>query len=136
MEQKTILLVDDADFISTLLKARLERENIRVEQAFNGEEALKFTSENKVDLIILDLIMPKMTGFEFLEKAALDPRLMQVPVIILSNLSQDSDVEKVQRFGVKQYFVKAKVSLDEVVKATQNTLGFMATDSLTANQAL
>ena len=66
-------------------------------------------------LIILDLIMPKVTGFEVLQMISITPQLEKVPVVIVSNLAQDSDIEKAQQLGAKEYFVKVRVSIDDLI---------------------
>ncbi|HVM76537.1 MAG TPA: response regulator [Candidatus Paceibacterota bacterium] len=115
-DAKKVMVIEDDRFLSTLLKARLEKEGFAIEQAFDGEEALdvlrRITPPN---LIILDLIMPKVTGFELLQTVSITPGLANIPVIILSNLAQDSDIEKAKQLGAKEYFVKVKVSIDDLV---------------------
>jgi CheY-like chemotaxis protein len=74
-------------------------------------------------LVILDLIMPKVTGFEVLQSISLTPELQKVPVVILSNLAQDSDIEKARQLGAKEYFVKVKVSIDDLVGRIKSLLG-------------
>ena len=63
----------------------------------------------------MDLIMPKVSGFELLESISLDPQISKIPVMILSNLGQDSDIDKVKRLGAVEYFVKVKTSIDDLV---------------------
>ena len=115
-EPKVILLIEDDHFLSSLLKARLEKEEFTVMQAFDGEEAVHMLKETIPSLIVLDLIMPKVTGFEVLQMISITPQLDKVPVIVLSNLAQDSDVEKVRQLGAVGYFVKVKMSIDDLVE--------------------
>jgi DNA-binding response OmpR family regulator len=115
-ENVTVLIVEDDRFLSPLLKTRFEREHLTVRQAFDGEEALRALEEITPGVIILDLIMPRVSGFELMETIARDPKLNQIPVIILSNLSQDSDIEKAKSLGAVAYFVKVHASIDELVK--------------------
>ena len=113
---KKIMVIEDDRFLSTLVKARLEKEGFLIVQAFDGEEALTMLREiEPPSLIILDLIMPKVTGFELLQTVSITPGLASIPVIILSNLAQDSDIEKAKQLGAKEYFVKVKVSIDDLV---------------------
>jgi two-component system, OmpR family, phosphate regulon response regulator PhoB len=113
---KKVMVIEDDRFLSTLLKARLEKEGFAIEQAFDGEEALDVLRRvTPPNLIILDLIMPKVTGFELLQTVSITPGLASIPVIILSNLAQDSDIEKAKQLGAKEYFVKVKVSIDDLV---------------------
>ena len=113
---RKIMVIEDDRFLSTLVKARLEREGFQIAQAFDGEEALDILRrESSPALIILDLIMPKVTGFELLQTISITPGLASIPVVILSNLAQDSDIEKAKQLGAKEYFVKVKVSIDDLV---------------------
>jgi CheY-like chemotaxis protein len=116
-EPKTIMIIEDDHFLSSLMKARLEKEGFAVTQAFDGEEAMHMLKEAALpSLIVLDLIMPKVTGFEVLQMISITPQLDKVPVIIVSNLAQDSDIEKARQLGVKDYFIKVKVSIDDLVE--------------------
>lgn len=110
-----VLIAEDDHFLSSLLKARLEKENFLVKQTFDGEETLSVVKEFEPNLIVLDLIMPRLSGFEFLEKISIDPQYNQIPVIVVTNLGQDNDVQKAKRLGVEEYFVKAKTSIDDLV---------------------
>ena len=110
-----ILIIEDDKFLSSLLKGRIEKDGFRVIQAFNGEDALALLQQEKPSLIILDLVMPKMSGFEVLQAMSIDPQLNQIPVVVASNLGQDSDIEKAKGLGAKDYFVKMRMSVDELV---------------------
>lgn len=112
---KTVMVIEDDRFLSSLIKARLVKENLSVIQAFDGEEAVQALREARPDIIILDLIMPKVTGFEVLQTISITPGLEKVPVVILSNLAQDSDIEKARQLGAKEYFVKVKISIDDLI---------------------
>ena len=120
---KKILVIEDDRFLSSLMKARLEKEGFSATQAFDGEEAYNFLKQNKPDLIIMDLIMPKVSGFELLENISVDPQISKIPVMILSNLGQESDIQKVKRLGATQYFVKVKTSIDDLVTKVKDILG-------------
>ena len=120
---KKILLVEDDNFLSELLAKKLSEEAATVTRAADGEEAVKFITENpKFDLILLDLMLPKMGGFQVLEKMNADEAKKGTPVIILSNLGQKNDVEKGVAMGAKKFLVKAILSLDEIVDATAEVL--------------
>ena len=125
-EQKTIFIAEDDHFLSSLLKARLERDGFAVMQAYDGEETLTLIRRKKPDLLILDLIMPKMSGFEVMQAMSIDPAISGVPVIVLSNLAQESDVEKVRKLGAQDYFVKVKISIDQVVNRIRAAMGLPA----------
>ncbi len=111
---KKVLVVEDEKFLSNLLKVRLEREGFVVLQAYDGEEGMKVLKEQQPALVVLDLVMPKMSGFEFLEQMSMDPQVGRTPVVVASNLGQDSDIEKAKRFGVVDYFVKAQIPIDQL----------------------
>ena len=121
-DQKSILIVEDDRFLSSLIKARLEKDGFQVAQAFDGEEGRQWLKKNKPDLIILDLIMPRVPGFELLEGISLDPNLNKIPVVVLTNLAQDSDVKKAQQFGATEYFVKIRVSIEDVINKVKELL--------------
>ena len=112
---KKILLVEDEPLLSNLLKQRLEKEGMEVVQARDGQEALDFLRASKPDLIILDIILPKVSGFEVLQFLQSDPQLEKAPVIIASNLGQEADVNKGKTLGAVQYFIKAKMSIEDLV---------------------
>lgn len=112
---KKIMIIEDDRFLSSLMKARLEKDGFLTVQAFDGEEAIQLLKSETPGLIVLDLIMPKVTGFEVLQTISISPQLRDVPVVILSNLAQDSDIEKARELGAKEYFVKVKVSIDDLV---------------------
>lgn len=114
--QKNILIVEDDPFFSMILKGRMEKQGFAVRQAFDGEQALAMAREQAPDLIILDLIIPKLSGFEFLETIFSDPQLNRVPVVVASNLGQESDIEKAKQLGVLDYYVKVRTSVDDLVK--------------------
>ena len=114
-----ILLVEDDQFLSSLLKTRLEKEKFEVTLAHDGSEALRVLKTFKPDLILLDIILPGKSGFDLLEEIKSDPQLhdkKSIPVIIISNLGQESDIERGKELGVIDYFVKARISIDELVR--------------------
>jgi len=119
---KKILIIEDDHFLSSLMKARLEKEGFTTLQAFDGEEAFNLLKQNRPDLIVMDLIMPKVSGFELLENISADPQISRVPVMVLSNLGQDSDIDKVKRLGATQYFVKVQTSIDDLVVKVKELL--------------
>jgi len=112
-----VLLIEDDPFLSSVLRMKLEKESFKVIRAADGDEALNFLTEQgvKPDLILLDLILPKKNGFEVLETIRQDPLLEKLPVIIISNLGQPSDIERGKALGVIDYFIKARLSVEELV---------------------
>ena len=116
-DKPTILLVEDDPFLSSILQLKLDKENFKTIRAADGEEALNLLTEQgvKPDAILLDLILPKKNGFEVLESIRQDPILEKLPVIIISNLGQPSDIERGKALGVIDYFVKTRLSVDDLV---------------------
>ncbi|MGC8735080.1 MAG: response regulator, partial [bacterium] len=94
--QPIILIVEDEPFLASILQLKLEKDNFKTFRASDGEEAITMLTEQgiKPDLILLDLILPKKNGFEVLETIKQDPQLEKIPVIIISNLGQPSDIER------------------------------------------
>lgn len=120
---KNLLLVEDEQFLANLLKSRLEKTGeIKIQIARDGQEALKFLKETKFDLVLLDLILPKLSGFEILETIHSDPRLQSIPVMIISNLGQESDISRGQSLGAVEYFIKARVSMEELMEQVKKFL--------------
>lgn len=115
-----VLIAEDDHFLSALLKARMDKEGFAVKQVFDGQEAIDILKDFMPDVIILDLIMPTVSGFEFLEMTSIDPQYNKVPVIILSNLGQDSDIQRAKQLGAAEYFIKARTSIDDVISVVKN----------------
>jgi len=119
---KKILLIEDDPFLSSLLGNRLKKEGFDLLTAKSGNEAVKTLKNNTIDLVLLDLILPEKSGFEVLEDIKSDPQVAKTPVIIISNLGQEADIEKAKEFGVADYVVKAKISIDDLVKKIKDFL--------------
>ncbi|KKU14550.1 MAG: Two Component Transcriptional Regulator, LuxR family protein [Candidatus Jorgensenbacteria bacterium GW2011_GWA2_45_9] len=111
-----ILLVEDEPLLGNLLRERLAREGFDVTHAKNGEEGFELLKKSVPDLVLLDIILPKMSGFEFMEKVRTDSELQSAPpIVIISNLGQDGDIERGQELGAVGYFIKAKISMEDLV---------------------
>jgi twitching motility two-component system response regulator PilH len=121
-QSKRILLVEDDRFLRKAAEATLRRHGFTVNTAVDGEDALQQVQRESPDLILLDLIMPKLQGFEVLRILKQDPSTQQIPVIVLSNLGQESDVRQALEGGAAAYFVKANLSLQELVSRVQENL--------------
>ena len=117
-----ILLVEDDRFLRKAAQTALTRRGYHVETACDGEEALRLVRADKPELILLDLIMPKVQGFEVLRVLKADAETASIPVIVLSNLSQDHDREVTRAAGAVAHLVKANMSLDEVVATVDRVL--------------
>ena len=109
-----ILLVEDEKAISRALEMKLKSEGYEVVPAYDGEEAVLKFSEGGVDLVLLDLIIPKKDGFGVL--ADIRGKDKKVPVIISSNLSQQNDLDKAKELGANDYFIKSDTSIAQVVE--------------------
>ncbi len=119
---KTILLVEDEPLLANLLKQRLEKEGYAVVLSGDGEAALAVLKTTHPDLILLDIILPKMSGFELMEQLKDNPVYGSSPIVIISNLGQDTDVQKGKMLGAIGYFVKAKLSIEDLVKKIKSFL--------------
>ncbi len=112
---KKILFVEDEEALQRTFGDILERENYEVLKALNGEDGLRLAKSEKPDLIILDLILPKMKGFEVLQALKKEEETKDIPVIILTNLEKPQDVEKALDLGATTYLVKTKYALEEII---------------------
>ncbi len=119
---KKVLLVEDDEFLSSIIKARLSKSGVEITHAKNGEDAIKSLQTSIPDLILLDLILPKMSGFEVMQQIRENPQVQNAPIIIISNLGQPEDIQKGKTLGAVEYFIKAKTSIDDLVN---NILGFL-----------
>ena len=112
--EQRILLAEDDRFLRKSAGAMLHREGFIVMAAEDGEEALRLARTESPDLILLDVIMPKMQGFDVLRALKSDPHTSPIPVIILSNLGQESDSVAAREMGALDYWVKSDLALDEL----------------------
>lgn len=120
---KKILLVEDDDALANVYQTRLEAEGFTLRRVPNGEEALAATLEYKPDLILLDVMMPKVSGFDVLDILRNTPETVNIKVIMLTALSQDSDKERAMSLGVNDYLVKSQVVIADVVDRVKLHLG-------------
>jgi len=109
------LVAEDDKYYGKIYKAKLNKEGLDVTVAINGKLALEEAAKRKPDLMLLDLVMPVMDGFETLKTLKADPNLKTVKVVVLSNLGQDEDIQKAKDLGAADYIVKSNVSISELV---------------------
>jgi DNA-binding response OmpR family regulator len=109
-----ILLAEDDRLLSKAASAALRRRGFEVLQAADGEETLDQARRERPDLILLDVIMPKLQGFEVLTQLKADPQVAAIPVVMLSNLGQQSDVDEALRAGAADYWIKADLRGDQL----------------------
>jgi DNA-binding response OmpR family regulator len=121
-KSKSILLVEDDEFLAELYATKLNLEGFEVSLAVDGEKGLKMAKEVKPDLILLDIILPKMDGFEVLKAIKQDKTIEKIPVILLTNLSQKDEVKKGLDLGATDYLIKAHFMPSEVVKKIKQTI--------------
>ncbi len=118
-----LLLVEDDDGLANVYQMRLEAEGFTVKRVPNGEDALAAALEFRPDLILLDVMMPKVSGFDVLDILRNTPETANVKVIMLTALSQDSDKEKAESLGADDYLVKSQVVIADVVERVKHHLG-------------
>ncbi len=112
---KKILLVDDDNFIIVVYGDGLKNAGYEVVTAHDGEEAIQKMRSEKPDLVLLDIIMPNMNGFEVLKAVQADEELKSTPIMVLTNLSQASDKEEAQKYGAIDFMTKSDVAFNEVL---------------------
>lgn len=121
--KKKILLVEDDTALAAVYKSRLELEGFEIREVNNGEQALSATVEFKPDLILLDAMMPKISGFDVLDILRNTPETTNIRVIMLTALSQPKDKERAESLGVDDYLVKSQVVIGDVVERVKFHLG-------------
>lgn len=121
--KKRILLVEDDTALAAVYKSRLELEGFEIKEVNNGEEALSAAIAFKPDLILLDAMMPKISGFDVLDILRNTPETTNIRVIMLTALSQPKDKERAEALGVDDYLVKSQVVIGDVVERVKYHLG-------------
>jgi CheY-like chemotaxis protein len=111
---KRVLLVEDDRFLRRACEASLRQLGLTVTTAADGEEGLRLARSERPDIILLDMLMPKLSGLEVLRALRSDEATRSMPVLILSNSSREQDIAEVTRLGVSGYFVKSNLSLQEL----------------------
>ncbi len=119
---KKILIIEDDKFLRELIVQKLAREGYNPIEAVDGEEGLKKIKKEKPDLVLLDLILPEMDGFEVLAQIKNDKLFAATPVIILSNLGQKEDIEKGINLGAVDYLIKAHFTPNEIIEKIESIL--------------
>lgn len=121
-KSKKILLVEDDDALASVYQTRLQAEGFDIRRVPNGEDALASTLEFKPDLILLDVMMPKVSGFDVLDILRNTPETATVKVVMLTALSQDTDKQRAESLGVNDYLVKSQVVIADVVERIKQHL--------------
>ena len=120
---KKILFIEDEAALQKTIGDFLEKEGYEVINALDGEIGINLAKTKKPDLVLLDLVLPKVDGFGVLRQLKKDPETKEIPVIILTNLETPSDVEKALQLGATTFLVKTQYALNEVAEKIKKTLG-------------
>jgi DNA-binding response OmpR family regulator len=120
---KKILLVEDDDALANVYVVRLKSEGFNVIRVANGEDALAAAKEHKPDLVLLDAMMPKVSGFDVLDILRNTPETANLKIVMLTALSQETDKQRAQGLGVDDYLVKSQVVISDVVERIKYHLG-------------
>lgn len=121
LKDKNILWVEDDPFLSDLVIERMKTVECNLTRTQNSDETFKALSDGNPDMIILDILLPGENGYEILEKLKADENFASIPVVILSNFGQQSDIEKGLKLGAEKYLIKATLTLNQVVEEIGKT---------------
>ena len=117
-----VLIVEDEEALRKVLQEKMEHSGFETYAAKDGDEAWEMAKSKNPDIILLDLILPKRSGFDVLGMLKNDPELKTIPVIVLSNLAEDENLKKALALGAEDYFVKAQHPINEIVEKVKNRL--------------
>jgi len=120
---KRILIIEDEEILMNLLQRKLIQEGYEVSIARDGDEGLKLMKEASPDLILLDILMPRMGGIEGMEAMQKDDGLKNIPVVIISNSGQPVEIDKAQKLGAKDWLIKTEFDPQEVVEKVKKQIG-------------
>ena len=120
---KTILFIEDESALQKAFGDVLKQKGYKMISALDGEIGLRLARTAKPDLIILDVILPRLYGFEVLKKLKQDPDTEKIPVIVLTNLERIEDVQKAIELGATTYLVKTNYNIDEIIEKIKKTIG-------------
>lgn len=112
---KNILIIEDDDFFRELLRKKLSSKDFNIFEAIDGERGIAAMKEKKPDLVLLDLLLPNVDGFEVLAKVKSDSDISSIPIIVLSNLGQQEDIEKALKLGASDYLIKSQFDINQIV---------------------
>ena len=121
---KKILIIEDDLFLQGLEATKLKKDGYEIVTAVNSVEAFKLIDAGeKIELILLDLLLPDVDGFMILEKIRENKAMLTVPVIVFSNLSEEKDIARAQKLGISEFMVKSNFTLDELTKKVKDLIG-------------
>lgn len=112
---KKILIVEDDEFLVDAYKVKLKKENFSIQIAMDGQEALETIKTSPPQLIILDVIMPKKDGFEVLKDLKGNDATKSIPVLVASNVGEETSIQKALDMGAESYFIKSDISIQDLV---------------------
>ncbi len=121
--KKKILLIEDEELIVSLLQRKLEMEGYEVFVARDGMEGIEIMKKTKPDLVLLDIIMPRMGGFKVMETMIKDNELRSIPVIIISNSGQPVELDRARKLGAKDWLIKTEFDPREVISKVKKQIG-------------
>lgn len=120
---KKILIIEDEDIMRNLLDKKLQAAGYQITVAKDGQEGVEKMKQDSFDLVLSDIIMPKMGGFEVMEKMNQDETLKNIPIIVVSNSGQPVELDQAKRFGAKDWLVKTEFDPQEVIVKIKKILG-------------
>lgn len=121
--RKRILMVEDDDALANVYMVRLQAENFDVRRVSNGEDALAAATEYRPNLILLDVMMPEVDGFDVLDILRNTPSIANIKIVMLTALSQQSDKDRAEKLGADDYLVKSQVVIADVIERIKHHLG-------------
>jgi CheY-like chemotaxis protein len=130
MANKKILVVEDDVVLRDVLKEKLLQKGYDVSSVEDGEQAMRFMSETKPDLILLDILMPRKSGMEVMEEMNQDPSLKEIPIIVISNSGQPVEVQRAKELGAKEFLIKAVFDPNEVLEKVAKVLNETSLDTV------
>ena len=120
---KKILIIEDEEIMLNLLEKKLKAVGYDIVKAKNGQEGLEIMRNQSFDLVLSDIIMPKLGGLEVMEKMSQDPVLKNIPIIVISNSGQPVEIDQAKRFGAKDWLVKTEFDPQEVIAKVKKIFG-------------
>ncbi|PJC69753.1 MAG: response regulator [Candidatus Tagabacteria bacterium CG_4_8_14_3_um_filter_41_8] len=121
-QKPIVLLIEDDKFLGGLLVQKLEKENFEAQIAVSAVDAFKLIEIEKPDVVLLDLVLPGMDGFQMIKEMKKNPQLSEIPVIALTNLSQKDDIDRAFASGAADYLIKSSSTPGEIVEKIRNIL--------------
>jgi len=118
-----ILIIEDEEIITNLLQKKLEQEGYDVEVARDGEEGLRLIREIWPDLILLDIIVPKISGLWVMEEINKNPNLKRIPIIVISESGESFELKRARELGAKDWIIKTKFDLQQIINKVVQQIG-------------